>query len=215
MHDELLRRMEKDQAARLAHDDDWQQVVAVDAENLPWLENLVDEFGWPGRSLVGEDGAHAAWLLVQHADANPAFQRRCLDLMTEAVERAEATRRDLAYLTDRVLLAEGQPQEYGTQMWGTEDGWTPKNLRDPDNVEARRAAVSIGPLSEYVERISRNHGPPRPSRLTCAECGGGIDVWLPHEGESRDVRCPACGWETTVTVGPARPAGKPAGESSR
>jgi DNA-directed RNA polymerase subunit RPC12/RpoP len=215
LREELLRRAEKDQAARKAYRDDWQQVAAVDAENLPWLEGLINEVGWPGRSLVGEDGAHAAWLLVQHADASPAFQRRCLDLMTEAVERAEATRRELAYLTDRVLLAEGQPQEYGTQMSGTEDGWTPKNLRDPGEVESRRAAVSLGPMSEHLERINRNYGAPKPSRLTCLECGEGIDVWLPDEGDSRDVRCPACGWETTVTVGPRSPAGKPPGEASR
>ena len=215
LREELLRRAEKDQAARKAYRDDWQQVAAVDAENLPWLEGLINEVGWPGRSLVGEDGAHAAWLLVQHADASPAFQRRCLDLMTEAVERAEATRRELAYLTDRVLLAEGQPQEYGTQMSGTEDGWTPKNLRDPGEVDSRRAAVSLGPMSEHLERINRNYGPPKPSRLTCLECGEGIDVWLPDEGDSRDVRCPACGWETTVTVGPRSPAGKPPGEASR
>jgi hypothetical protein len=215
LREELLRRAEKDQNARRASRDDWQQVVAVDAENLPWMEDLVTEVGWPGRSLVGEDGARAAWLLVQHADASPAFQRRCLDLMTEAVERGEATRREMAYLTDRVLLAEGQPQEYGTQMSGTEEGWVPKNLRDPDNVDTRRAAASLGPLSENIERIGRSYGPPKPSSLTCHGCGDGIDVWLPREGESRDVRCPACGWQTTVRVGPWRRAGKPPGEATR
>jgi hypothetical protein len=215
LREELLRRAEKDQNARRSFRDDWQQVAAVDDENLPWLEGLVNEVGWPGRSLVGEDGAHAAWLLAQHADASPAFQRRCLDLMTEAVERGEATPRERAYLTDRVLLAEGQPQEYGTQMTGTETGWVPKNLRDPDNVDSRRAAVSLGPLSEHLDRVNRDHEPPKPARLTCHECGGAIDVWLPQEGESRDVRCPACGWESTVTVGPRHPAGKPPGEATR
>jgi hypothetical protein len=41
--------------------------------------------------LVGEDGAHAAWLLAQHADRDPAFQRRCLDLLTQAVAGREAS----------------------------------------------------------------------------------------------------------------------------
>jgi len=31
-----------------------------------------------------------AWLLAQHADADPAFQRQCLDLMTAAVEAGDA-----------------------------------------------------------------------------------------------------------------------------
>jgi hypothetical protein len=79
---ELLRRMEKDQAARAAGDGDtWEQ---ADAENLPWLKQLVAEIGWPGRSVVGEDGASAAWLLAQHADCDPGFQRHCLDLLTVA-----------------------------------------------------------------------------------------------------------------------------------
>ena len=35
--------------------------------------------------------------------------------MTTAAGQGKASRTDLAYLTDRVLLAEGEPQEYGTQ----------------------------------------------------------------------------------------------------
>lgn len=107
---ELLRRMEQDQAARLARDCDWEPVAAVDAENLPWLKRVITERGWPGASLVGADGAEAAWLLVQHADADPVFQRHCLALLTAAVETGEARRCNLAHLTDRVLLAEGQAQ---------------------------------------------------------------------------------------------------------
>ena len=36
---------------------------AVDA-NTARMKTIVAERGWPGRSLVGEDGAQAAWLLV-------------------------------------------------------------------------------------------------------------------------------------------------------
>lgn len=54
---------------------------------------------------------------------------------------------DLAYLTDRVLLAEGQPQEYGTQV---RDG-RPRELRAPESVDERRAAVGLEPLAAYLE----------------------------------------------------------------
>ena len=63
--------------------------------------------------MVGKDGAHAAWLLAQHADRDPAFQRRRLDLVTQAAARGQASPTELAYLTDRGLLAEGKSQEYG------------------------------------------------------------------------------------------------------
>ena len=105
---ELLRRVEKDQVARKALDAD--AMREADEENLPWLREVVAAHGWPAASLVGTDGAHAAWLLAQHADADPAFQRRCLGLLAAAVEAGEATLLEYAYLTDRVLLAEGSPR---------------------------------------------------------------------------------------------------------
>jgi len=56
-------------------------MAAAGGENLPWLEQVVTGIGWPGKSRVGEDGARAAWLPTQLADSDPAFQRRCLDLL--------------------------------------------------------------------------------------------------------------------------------------
>jgi hypothetical protein len=209
---ELLCRAEQDKVTRAGPEPGWDTVASVDADNLTWLKSVVAEIGWPGWSMVGEEGAHAAWLLAQHADRDPAFQRRCLDLITEAARSGEASLTELAYLTDRVLLAEGQPQEYGTQMEGQEEGWTPRRLRDPETVDARRAAMSLGPLSEYIARMADEYGPPRPAALSCAECGRTIEVWLPDDGEARDIRCAACGWTTTVTVGAqAEPSGDGAG----
>jgi len=102
----------------------------VDAENLPWLKQTIAHKGWPTRSMVGDEGAHAAWLLVQHADSDPAFQRHCLDLLIVAAADGEAGQQAVAYLTDRVHLAEGRPQEYGTQVIAREGRWIPRRLRD-------------------------------------------------------------------------------------
>lgn len=200
LRSELLRRAQEDQAARSGPDLDWEAVRAVDAENRAWLKTVVAEVGWPGRSVAGEDGAHAAWLLAQHADPDPAFQRTCLDLLSEAVKHGEATLAELAYLTDRVLLAEDKPQEYGTQLHGQEEGWAPRNLRDPDNVDERRAAMTLGPLRDNIDRITRRSGPPKPATLSCVQCGEGIPFWPPGKDEAREVRCAACGWTSTVTI---------------
>ncbi len=176
-------------------------MTSVDADNLAWLKNVVAQVGWPGRSMAGEDGAHAAWLLAQHADRDPSFQRKCLDLMTKAVERGEASRPEVACLTDRVLLAEGHQQEYGTQMTGRKEGWVPNRLRDPERVDERRAAMSLGPLAEYIADMERAYSPAKLMRMQCGGCGGGLDVWPPDEGEETSVTCLACGWSATLATG--------------
>lgn len=63
----MLRRVTADQEARDAVD--VKAMAAADGENLPWLRQVISGVGWPGKSLVGEDGAHAAWLLAQHAES--------------------------------------------------------------------------------------------------------------------------------------------------
>src|SRR3989344_7411910 len=67
------------------------------------LKEIINLYGWPTHSLVGEQRSNAAWLLAQHSDRFPAFQKRCLKLLKEAVRKKQASKEDLAYLTDRVL----------------------------------------------------------------------------------------------------------------
>jgi hypothetical protein len=193
---ELLRRVEKDQVARKALDAD--AMAEADGENLPWLKEVIAAHGWPGAALVGTDGAHAAWLLAQHADADPAFQRQCLGLIGAAVEAGEASLIEHAYLTDRVLLAEGRPQVYGTQVTRRGDAWVPRDLRDPELVDERRAAAGLEPLAEYLERFGDD--PPRASRLRCPGCG----AWVPFEPPEGDapvtVTCPECARVTTARI---------------
>ena len=105
------------------------KLKAVDAENTKWLKGVVEKHGWPTNTLVGTDGADAAWLLAQHADADPKFQRYCLDLMAK-LPKNEVSQTKLAYLTDRVLLAEGKKQLYGTQFISVDGKWKPRPLED-------------------------------------------------------------------------------------
>ena len=195
---ELRRRVAADQEARRALDSE--AMAAADAANLPWLRQLITDVGWPGKSLVGEDGAKDAWLLAQHADRDPAFQRRCLDLLTAAVEGGEAGAVDQAYLTDRVLLHEGQPQEYGTQAIGRDGRFVARNLRDPGHVDERRAAVGLGPLAEYLASMTEHHVP-EPMRFSCPDCEATIEAWPPDGDETSSGTCPRCGLVLTFRLG--------------
>ncbi|TWT47292.1 DUF6624 domain-containing protein [Botrimarina hoheduenensis] len=123
--------------------------TAIDRENTAWLEGIVAERGWPSTQLVGQRGAHCAWLLVQHADLRPDFQERCLELMRAASDESVAPQ-ELAYLEDRIAVGQGKPQRYGTQLHMQEGRLAPQPLADPQRVDTLRAEVGLPPLEEYL-----------------------------------------------------------------
>ena len=154
---ELLRMWAADQAVRglvMEPGVDEEKVAeamrAVDADHLPRIKEIIERYGWPTKSMVGEDGAQAVWGLVVHADSDLAFQGRCLELM-EAAERDEVYLAGIAFLTDRVRVNQGRPQVYGTQLDFRDHDVVPKPIEDEANVDERRAALGLQPLVEHIE----------------------------------------------------------------
>jgi hypothetical protein len=134
-------------------------VGAIDAESTAFLKKMVADRGWPTISEIGEGGAGAAWLLAQHADADPEFQGRVLDLMRPLVDEGEAKGAHFALLTDRVRLARGEKQVYATQFGTDADGvMRPRPTVDWANVEARRAEVGLGTLEAYGRSMMETYG---------------------------------------------------------
>jgi len=159
LHAELMKRMKTDQDARSAKPLDGLQITLIDSENTAWMKQVVEKHGWPGRAMVGGDGAQAAWLLVQHADHDPAFQRRCLDLLTQALVKGDVTAVQVAYLTDRVLLAEGKPQVYGTQFETVNGKLQPRPIENEAEVDQRRAKMGLEPLAVYAKQMQSLYAP--------------------------------------------------------
>lgn len=130
------------------------EMKRIHERNNARMREIIEQYGWPGQSLVGEDGCEAAWLIVQHAVLEPLFQRQCLPLLEQAVAAGEAPGWQLAYLTDRVLMHEGKEQIYGTQYLPVEGGKSVLyKTADAENVDARRQAVGLASLEENTKRI--------------------------------------------------------------
>src|SRR5438067_12175074 len=75
--DEIMKMSEGDQQMRKS--EQWDS--SIDVANTQRMKELVEHIGWPTRSKVGGHASEMAWLLVQHADLDRAFQRMWLDLM--------------------------------------------------------------------------------------------------------------------------------------
>ncbi len=163
LRDELLSMARADQETRSRSGGDpstVEEIARLDEAHTARLKAIVDRHGWPGKSLVGEDGARAAWLLVQHADRDPAFQERCLALMEKAAARGEVSKTELAFLTDRVRVAQGRKQVYGTQFTFVDGEMMPQPIADEATVDQRRRALGLPSLAEYkqqLEALNQHH----------------------------------------------------------
>jgi len=122
----------------------------VDETNTAKMKEIIANYGFPAKSLVGLMGTQAAWLLVQHADHDPGFQEQCLILMEEALKQDEVVASNVAYLTDRVRVSQVLPQVYGTQ-WSFNN--KPQPIQDKDRVNERRASVGLEPIEIYAASI--------------------------------------------------------------
>ena len=127
------------------------EMEAVHLENATLLESIIDSIGWPGRSKLGDDGAGAAFMILQHAISRPGLQRRALELILEAVPAGDANPLDAAFLSDRIALYEGREQLFGTQFDIDERGLlSPIPIQDPDHVDERRADLGLLPMNETI-----------------------------------------------------------------
>ena len=129
------------------------RMAAIDSANTTWLKAVVTRRGWPGRSEVGPEASNAAFLIVQHAVHDSAFQAQALSLMERGVANGEVRGADVAMLADRVAVHRGQPQRYGTQAKLLEGRLVLDPIADSAHVDERRAALGMPPLREYVRLL--------------------------------------------------------------
>lgn len=151
--------VDQDMRERSLNDDSlWDE--SVDLRNTMRMKEIVSEIGWPTADKVGEIAASQAWLLVQHADHDVAFQKECLALM-KAAEPGQVSLRDIALLEDRVRVNSGEPQLYGTQFRQEGGKHVPQPIEDAANVNERRKAMSLDTFEENIARMYERYGTPK------------------------------------------------------
>ncbi|UUX98683.1 DUF6624 domain-containing protein [Sphingomonas sp. J315] len=127
----------------------------LDEANTKWLKAQIERSGWFTIGKYGEDADTAAWLLVQHADRDPAFQNDVLRVLASLVDRKDTSPTNYAYLYDRVAVNSARPQRYGTQGRCTTSGiWEPRPIEDPGRLDERRASVGLEPQAKYSARFT-------------------------------------------------------------
>ena len=139
-------------AENFEHQLAWRRLTAEHGDRLA---EFMAAYGWPTEALVGAEASRCAWKIAQHADRQLDVQRRALDLLAAAATDGQASPRDLAMLRDRVLVNEGRPQVYGTQIAGVVGGApVPWPCVDPERMEEWRAEVGLEPFAVHTARYA-------------------------------------------------------------
>jgi hypothetical protein len=152
LRDELLAMAVDTKQARDASPEVRRDISTRLADRM-W-EILDDYDCWPGNRVVGADGAEAAWFVVQDAIEDPALQERCLDYLDVAVAIGDADPVHAAYLSDRVRMAEGRKQLYGSQfVIGADGSFGPWPFDDRHAVDRRRQRLGLCSFAEHEARM--------------------------------------------------------------
>ncbi|MBP6859906.1 MAG: hypothetical protein KBC69_04820 [Candidatus Magasanikbacteria bacterium] len=151
---EILTMVYADQKMRKSNH--WN--LDLDKQNTERVKKIISQYGWPGKSIVGEEAANGIWLLVQHADHDIEFQKTALKFLQEAVISGEAEKNNEAYLIDRVKVNSGQPQIFGTQFYeDKKKQFGPWPIEDFENIEKRRMQFGLEPFFNYKQLMLRRH----------------------------------------------------------
>mgnify|MGYP001331349733 CR=1 FL=1 len=126
-------------------------------KHIPILKKIIAENGYPTYDLVGKDAGDKFFTMIQHSDADLKFQKETLKTIEKLVKKKQANARSFAFLTDRVNINYGKPQIYGSQLDYKDGQAVSKNLKDPKNVNKRRAELGLGPLEDYLKKATEFH----------------------------------------------------------
>jgi hypothetical protein len=129
------------------------ELERTDATLTEKLKQIVASHGWPTIALVGFDASKAAILILIHSPDHD-FQRRLLPELQKLVEEKKIVGSDLATLVDKMLVAQGKPQRFGTQFaWKGDGPMVMDPVEDPAHLDQRREIYLLPPMDLYKRML--------------------------------------------------------------
>ena len=164
---ELLKMYAEDQGIRNRldsasagqHPELDKQMQQIDARLTTRLKQIVATKGWPTIALVGSEASQAAEVMLIHSPDH-AWQAGLLPQLQKLVEKDKIFGSDVATLTDRILVSQGKPQEFGTQYKDAGNKMIIMPIANPKSVDQRRATYMLPPMAVYKKTLSDLHHMP-------------------------------------------------------
>lgn len=158
---QLLAMREKDQSIRMRdinaspkeQPELAKQMESTDIRLTSKLKQIVAAHGWPTIALVGAKASEAAGLILIHSRDHD-WQAQLLPSLQQLAEQEKIFGDQVATLTDKILVARGKPQRFGTQFKFANGKMIIEPVEDPQHLEERRAKYGLPPMSIYRKMLA-------------------------------------------------------------
>jgi len=129
----------------------WDRQLETDSLNQIRVAEIINKYGYPGKTMVGENENRAVWYVIQHAPVDTI--NKYLPIIKEAANNGELSKALVGMMEDRMLMFQGKEQIYGSQgqsirLKNGEQLWVIWPVKDPDNVNELRKEVGFNDTIE-------------------------------------------------------------------
>ena len=120
-----------------------------DHRNQELVISIIEKCGMPTLNEVTQEQMNAIWLGLQH-NADKKYREKYFPQIEEAVENGDLSKEQYALMKDRILMDEGKPQIYGSQIKGNKL----YKLENPETVNERRKEMGMETIEDYLRNFN-------------------------------------------------------------
>ncbi|MCG1036257.1 DUF6624 domain-containing protein [Polaribacter sargassicola] len=150
-HQILSEVYESDQRIRKANN--LIKYAKEDHRNQELVISIIEKCGMPTLNEVTQKHMNAIWLGLQHTDEK--IRKKYFPQIEKAVENGDLSKQQYALMKDRILMDEGKPQIYGSQI---KNGKLYK-LENPETVNERRKEMGMETIEDYLKYFNIQFNP--------------------------------------------------------
>ncbi|MEY8860250.1 DUF6624 domain-containing protein [Tenacibaculum singaporense] len=150
-HQILSEVYESDQ--RIRKSNELIKYAKEDHRNQELVISIIEKCGMPTLNEVTQKHMNAIWLGLQHS--NKKIRKKYFPQIGKAVENGDLSKQQYALMKDRILMDEGKPQIYGSQI---KNGKLYK-LENPETVNERRKKMGMGTIEDYLKLFDIQFNP--------------------------------------------------------
>ena len=121
--------------------------------NKELVISIIEKCGMPTLKEVSQKQMTAIWLVLQHSAYK--HMKKYFPQIEEAVKNGDLSKQQYALMKDRILMDEGKPQIYGSQI---KNGKLYK-LENPETVNERRKEMGMKTIENYLKHFNIEFNP--------------------------------------------------------